>query len=218
MTILSRLVAGTIAIAACAVHASASTIAIGSGAFGPGSTLTTFTGVPNGTEVNGMIVDGITFSWSLGNGKLVVTGPLPATNNLSGNAISKSMGPSSGILTLTFPSLIDSFGYGFTIMNTAVLSNATTIALFNGAVPVGSLSYGAAPDPANSGGFAGIESTLPFNRVEITFDPVTVPAFQVDNIRTATAVPEPSSLLLCGSCIVLGSRYRQRRLRGRQRA
>jgi len=212
MSTLRRLLAGAIVIAAGASHASATTIPIGSVAFGPGSTLTTFTGVPSGTEVNGLIVDGITFSWSLGDGKLVVTGPLPPSNNISGTAISKSLGPSSGILTLTFPSLIDLFGYGFEIMNGGVVPNATTISLFDGAVPVGSLSYGAAPDPQNSGGFAGIESTLRFDRAEITFDSATVPAFHVDNIRTATVatVPEPTSLLLLGSGIVLSARYRRR--------
>ena len=202
------LLAGMIFIAA-ASPVLATTIPIGSGAFGPNSTLTTFTGVPNGSEVNGLIVDGITFSWSLGDGKLIVTGPFPPTNNISGNAISKSLGPSTGILALTFPSLVDAFGFGFEIMNASVVPNATTISLFNGAVPVGTLSYSAAPDPQNSGGFAGILSTLSFNRAEITFDPVTVPAFHVDNIRTA-AVPEPASLLLLGSGIVLSARYRRR--------
>src|SRR5262245_26135661 len=43
----------------------ASTISVGIGAFGPGSTLTTFAGLPDGTEVNGLIVGGINFTYSL---------------------------------------------------------------------------------------------------------------------------------------------------------
>src|SRR5687768_15634050 len=46
--------------------ASATPIPIGVAAFGAGSTLTTFTGIPFGTEVDGLVVDGIVFDYSFG--------------------------------------------------------------------------------------------------------------------------------------------------------
>jgi hypothetical protein len=74
------------------------------------------------------------------------------------------------------------------------------------------LSYGGAPDPSFSGGFAGIQSTLLFDHVQLTFNSVGVPAFALDNIRTltsTTAVPEPGTMLLVATG--LGVLYRRRR-------
>jgi len=49
---------------------------------GPGSTLTTFTGVADGTEVNGLTVNGILFNYSLGNGQVTIDGGPGTTNNI----------------------------------------------------------------------------------------------------------------------------------------
>jgi hypothetical protein len=120
--------------------ATASVMAIGAGAFGAGATLTTFTGVADGT----------------------------------------------GVLTL---------------------------ALFDGTTAVGSLSFDGTPDPTFTGGFAGLLSTAPFDRVELTFDTSAVPAFAIDDIRTAT-VPEPALLVLFGvglSAVALHRRRARRR-------
>ena len=78
------------------------------------------------------------------------------------------------------------------------------ISLFNGATPVGFLSYIATPDPTFPGGFAGIQSTLAFNRVEATFNSVSAAAFALDNVRRgpAVAVPEPTTLMLLGTGVV----------------
>src|SRR5262249_25384233 len=152
-------------------------------AFGSGSTLTTFTGLPSGLEVNGLTVAGINFSYSLGNGQVIIDGGPGTTNNITPPNI-VSVGNNTGILTLTLPSLVDTFGYGYAILSGAAVANATTIALFSGVTPVGSLSYNSTPDPLFSGGFAGIQSTIPFNRVQLTFNSVAAPAFALDNIRT----------------------------------
>ena len=92
--------------------AQASVIGIGVGAFGPGSTLTTFTGLANGLEVNGLVTNGILFNYSLGNGRLMIGGGPGTTPNVQPPNITSTFGGNAGILTLTFPSSISSFGYG----------------------------------------------------------------------------------------------------------
>jgi hypothetical protein len=74
------------------------------------------------------------------------------------------------------------------------VADATTVALFMDSMPIGLLSYFGVPDPVFTGGFAGIESTVPFNRAELVFNSASTPAFAVDNIRYGgTAIPEPAT-------------------------
>jgi hypothetical protein len=185
-----------------ASNALASTISVGIGAFGPGSTLTTFTSLADGTEVNGLTVNGILFNYSLGNGQVTIDGGPGTTNNIAPPNI-VSVGNNTGVLSMTLPSSVNTFGYGYAVLNTGAVTAATTISLLSGATPVGSLSYNGVPDPVFSGGFAGIESTIPFNIVRVTFNSVSAPAFALDNIRTATTVPEPSTMLLIGTGITV---------------
>ena len=99
-------------------------------------------------------------------------------------------------------------------LSTGAVTAATTISLFSGATPVGALAYNGVPDPTFSGGFAGIESTIPFNSVRVTFNSVAAPAFALDNIRTATpttTVPEPSTMLLIGAGIMVLVFFRRTR-------
>ena len=186
-----------------ASNAPGSTISVGIGAFGPGSTLTTFTGLADGTEVNGLTVNGILFNCSLGNGQVTIDGGPGTTNNIAPPNI-VSVGNNTGVLSMTLPSFVDTFGYGYAVLSTGAVTAATTMSLFSGATPVGSLSYDGIPDPTFAGGFAGIASTIPFNSVRVTFNSVAAPAFALDNIRTATTaapVPEPSTMLLVGAGI-----------------
>src|SRR5262249_9043097 len=90
--------------------------------------------------------------------------------------------------------------------------DATTIALFSGASNVGTLFYDGVPDPVFTGGFAGIQSSIPFDRVELTFNTVggsPFPAFAVDNVLFSVAVPEPSTifLVLSGATALLYLRW-----------
>jgi len=146
-----------------------------------------------------LAVTGVLFNYSLGNGNLVIDGGPGTTTNVGPPNI-VSTGNNAGILTLTLPSLTDLFGYGYAVLNTATVPNATTINLFSGVTNVGTLSYSGAPDPTFAGGFAGIQSTIPFDRVQLTFNSSAAPAFAVDNVRFAagavTAAPEPSAILL----------------------
>jgi hypothetical protein len=193
------------AFALSAVPASAAVIPISAAAFGPGSTLTTFDGEAAGAEVNGLTVDGILFGYSLGNGDLDLGGGPGVTANISPLNI-VSTGDSTGELSMSLPSLARRIGYGFAVLSTVAVPGATTISLFDGAVFVGSLSFDGSPDPTFAGGFAGIESTLPFNRVVVTFATgPSIPAFALDNIRTE-AVPEPASILLLGAGLVAAAR------------
>src|SRR4051812_3679187 len=178
----------------------AAVIPVGPGAFPVGSTLITFDGLANGTEVNGLIVDGVSFTYTvegiLLNGAVTIDEGPGTTNNISPPNI-VSVGNNTGTLTLVLPSSEKLFGYGFAISTSETISDATTISLFNGIAPVGSLSYTGSPDPDFTGGFAGIESTIPFNTVALTFNSVAASAFALDNIRFASVlvpVPEPASL------------------------
>jgi hypothetical protein len=102
------------------------------------------------------------------------------------------------MLQLTLPTFTNALGYGFADLSTATLPTATTITLFNGSTNVGSLAYAGSPDPTFTGGFAGIDSTVLFNIVDITFDSVHAPAFAADNIvyASASAIPEPQAFVL----------------------
>jgi len=206
-------------------RASASLITVGIGAFPMGSTLTTFTGLALGTEINGLMVDpavgpggAILFEYSLGNGRVSVNVGPNTTNNINQPAIVSNAGANnSGVLTMTFPSLVDLFGYGYALQGTGTILNGTTLSLFDGATPVGSLSFNAMPDPVVPGGFAGIRSTIPFNRVEVTFNSASAAAFALDNIRrgpTVAAVPEPTTLVLLGTgtlSMMIRARARRKR-------
>jgi PEP-CTERM motif len=194
-------------------RASAAVIPIGIGSFGPGSTLTTFMGLALGTEVNNLTVDGVLFQYSLGNGRVNINVGPNTTNNINPPAIVSNAGDNSGVLTMTLPSSVDTFGYGYAVLGTGTILNGTIIALFNGATPVGSLSYTATPDPIFPGGFAGIQSTLGFSRVEVTFNNVAATAFALDNVRRgpAVAVPEPTTLVLLGTGVLGMIRVRARR-------
>lgn len=192
--------------------ARADVISVGPGAFPPGTTPITFTGLAFGTEVNGLNHGGILFNYSLGNGHVVIGGGPGVTNNVNSPNI-VSTGGATGILTLTLSGPATALGYGYAVFSLApVVANATTITLFNGVTNVGSLSYNGALDPVFPGGFAGIQSTLAFNRVEITFNSTAASAFALDNILVASSVPEPTTMLLLTTGLaVVAAKVRRRR-------
>ena len=185
--------------------ASAQLIAVPASAFPVSSTLLSFSGLADGVDVNGLVLGGITFSYSLGNGNVVIDGGPGTTNNVDPqNAV--SVGNPSGILTLILPGFYDMFGYGYALLTVGPVVNATTITAFSGATNLGSVAFTASGDPAFSGGFAGVQSATPFDRVQFVFNN-TAPAFAFDNVRLNAAanvstIPEPSTTLLLGAGLV----------------
>lgn len=192
----------------------ADVINMGVDAFGPGSTLTTFTGLPLGTEVNGLTVDGILYTHSLGNGHMQISRG-PNSNNIQGELITEGrFSREGGSLTLTFPSFMSAFGYGFAIdASPFPEASVTGVQLFSGATNVGSTSRGARPDPINLGGFLGIQSTIPFNSATVTFFNDRSLGLYMDNVRTV-GVPEPSTFVLLGAGIGLLLSWRRIRHAG----
>ncbi len=100
-------------------HASASVLAVGPDIFA-GSPVLGFTNVRTGTEVNGLVVRGITFNYLLGgvptNRQLVIDGGPGNTNNITEPNIVSS-GDNSGMLTLALPAPVTAIGYGYAILS-----------------------------------------------------------------------------------------------------
>jgi hypothetical protein len=68
------------AIAFAGASARADVIAVSPAAFpGVGTTLLTFMGLADGTEVNGLVFGGVQFTYSLGSGQLIIDGGPTAT-------------------------------------------------------------------------------------------------------------------------------------------
>jgi hypothetical protein len=193
--------------------ARADVFVVGQGSFPGFATLINFTGVADGTEVNDLTLGLVTFTYSSGNGNLIIDGGPGFTNNIAPPNI-VSVGASDGVLHFIIPTYATMLGFGFAVLNTSSIQSAITISLWDvtadefgpggGVRPLGGLSFGAAPDPLFAGGFVGIRSTEPFNFVDVEFNSVAAPAFAVDNIRFANVVaPEPATFALVA--IGLGS-------------
>jgi len=197
--------------------AQADIIAVGPGAFPSNATVITFNGLADGTEVNGLTVSGVQFSYTVGgsplDGAVVIDGGPGPTNHIAPPNI-VSDGDNTGVLTVTLPSSVHLFGYGFAILSEEAVANATTLSAFNGTTLLGSLSFSGAPDPTFTGGFAGIESTTTaFNRLQLTFNSSVAPAFAVGNVTFVSTVPEPSTMLLAvlglGALATLSAKIRR---------
>ena len=215
---LSRIIFAALTFVVLGSNASADVISISPSAFPPSSTLLNFNGLANGTEVNGLTVNGVSFTYLVGgsplNGAVIINGGPGITNNITPPNI-VSVGNNTGTLIITLPSPVNLFGYGYALLSGSAVTNATTISVFSGITPLGSLSYNGVLDPFFTGGFAGIQSTIPFDRVAVNFNSVAAPAFALDNIRfanTTTVIPEPATLLLLGTGLAgVAARVRKRK-------
>jgi hypothetical protein len=184
-----------------------------------GLTPITFTGLADGTPINGLTVNGVLFNYLISNvpsTSAVIDGGPGITNNVAPPNIVNLTSNANAILRLTFPAAEVRLGYGFAVLALGAIPNATTVSLYDASnVLVGTLSANGVPDPTFTGGFLGLQSTIPFVRADLAFSTLAS-AFAVDNIRfaPAAAVPEPATLVLFGIGILSAS---ARRLRKRQR-
>jgi len=180
----------------------------------------TFSGLADGTPVNGLTVGGVLFNYlvngvSSPNG--IIDGGPGITRNISPPNIVNITGNANAVLRLTFAGPQARLGYGFALLGITPLPNATTVSLFDASnALVGTLSANGLPDPAFPGGFLGLESTVPFVRADLAFS-MLAGAFAADNIRVGPAgVPEPTSLALLGIGILAATARRRRSDRARR--
>ena len=95
-----------------------------------------------------------------------------------------------------------SVGYGYAILAGISVPAATTIDLFAGPTPLGSISFTGVPDPIFTGGFAGVASDTPFDGAVLTFSNASN-AFAVDNVTFSAnkASDEGQTLILLSAGI-----------------
>jgi len=175
--------------------------------FGPPNV--TFSGLPSAAPLNGLAINGFTFSETISNTFVRVGGP-GNTNDITQPSALGNANPAGEIITVAMPSMTSEFGFGYAILAGGVVPNAVTISLFNNATDLGSLSYTGSPDPTFPGGFAGIESSNAFNIAEITFNPKAA-AYDFDNITAIKAIPEPVTLSIFGTGLAAALATRRRK-------
>jgi hypothetical protein len=167
------------------------------GNFGPPQV--TFSEVPSFTPLNGLTINGLTFSENVPISFTAPAGFGPGnTNNISGAMALSGLGsiPAGYVLSVSLANQALSFGFGFALQGlTTSVANAVTLTLFSGATNLGSLSFAGNADPNFTGGFAGIGNNVFFDRVQITFNQ-NATGFAVDNFVARDRVPENGGTLL----------------------
>ena len=175
--------------------------------FAPNATSLDFSGIASGTEVNALSINNVLFQVTENgvptNGAAIVDAGPGTTNDIVPPNLVSLSNPSGLALVVSLPNPITQFGYGYAILTTSPVAPATTIQLFAGLAPVGSLDFAGSPDPKFTGGFAGLSSTVPFDRAVLTFSTLGE-AFAVDNVTFATTVPDNERTLTLFAIGVFG--------------
>jgi hypothetical protein len=184
-----------------APFSSAALTPIGPLDFASGATTINFAGLPTGTEANGLLVNGVLFqvtkNGSSTNGIVVIDGGPGTTGNIVPPNLVSISDPNGVALIVSLPNLATQFGYGYAVLAQVSVSSATTIDLFAGSTPVGSIAFNGIPDPTFTGGFAGVSSDTPFDRAVLRFSDLG-DAFAVDNVTFSarTVADEEQTLIL----------------------
>jgi len=176
--------------------------------FASGATTLDFAALPTDTEANGLILDAVLFQVTKNsvatNGIVFVDGGPGTTGNIMPPNLVSLSDPNGVALIVSLPHLASQFGYGYAINAAVSVPAATTIELFAGATPIGSISFTGIPDPLFTGGFAGVASDTPFDRAVLTFSDVG-DAFAVDNVtfNANKASDEGQTLILLSGGVSL---------------
>lgn len=169
----------------------------------------TFSEVALGTPVNGLTINGFAFSETIANTSVANGGPGNTTHITQPSALGAA-NPAGEVITVNLPGMTSEFGFGYAILASGTIADGVTVTLFSGSTNLGSLTYSAIPDPTFPGGFAGIGSTIAFDKVTLAFSG-SATAYDFDNISANAAVPEPQTLALAGLALAaLGALRRKR--------
>src|SRR5437016_3989565 len=125
--------------------------------FASGATVLTFLTLADNTEANGLVLDGVLFqvtkNGSSTNGIVIVDGGPGTTGNITPPNLVSISDLDGVALIISLPNLASQFGYGYALRAEISVPAATTIELFAGSTPVGSISFTGIPDPTFTGGF-----------------------------------------------------------------
>lgn len=198
---------GFLGVAALAAAAPAAPLRIGLADFSGSESVVTYDGVPYLVPVDGRTFGGVLHE--------VVTRPAGAIMTFGGTVsgamyIDPPLVAGDGgkaVLSLTLPEAANRFGFGFVLNSGEHLADVVRLTTYDtSGITLGELTFDAEPDLGTgsiaSSGFAALQDTSEFVRVEIRFgswiaDPGGIggPVFLLDNLRFEAVVPTPGALV-----------------------
>ena len=164
---------------------------------------------PVGTVIDGGTFGGVLHAFSVGGAPsldAIINGGPGNTNNIT---FANIEGNALGVLSLSFALSQVEIGFGYALLSGTPGLSGVTVELFDALdASLGSLSFVGFPDPGFIGGFAGVASSIPFLRAEVSFN-AAPSRFAFDNLQLAP-IPEPSGVLLFSvGMLVVGAALRR---------
>lgn len=188
--------------------AQAAVVALTEASFGAAKV--TFSEVAAGTALNGLTINGFEFAETSAITSVSGGGP-GDTNHITQPSALSNGNPAGHVFTVLLPELSMGFGFGYALLAAGDIPDGVVVTLFDGATNVGAMGFTATPDPGFPGGFAGIGSTIAFDRATITFS-ARAGAYDLDNFNSIVArVPTPGTLALVALALCAGAGAARRR-------